>query len=260
MLTTECTVYQYMNFSDNLNFVFKVVSRAKTELLGFMFVYFLIILCFAFLASTLFGYEMREFHNLASALMSLVRLSVGLLDFDYDTMKTAEGFWAPLFLTTFVFDANCCESVHLDPFEYYDQVNKETEHWSNDIKIFEMQGMTVPSTDIIGNIFKLWDQLWLKFTLMVEVDPPHVPATVRPVDMLVGPTWGESARDDDVTCYPNTFEDASNLVRLHYFSEFVPVELENCRGKARANIPILGQVSEKKGFHAHCVGRGKHLP
>lgn len=258
MLTSECMVHQYMNFSDNLSFVFKVVSRAKTELLGFMFVYFLIILCFAFLASTLFGYEMREFHNLASAIMSLVRLSVGLLDFDYDVMKTAEAFWAPIFLTLFVFVAmltvvNLFISILS---EYYDQVNTETAQWNDDIEIFEMQGMTVPSTDIIGNMFNLWDQLWLKLILMVEVNPPHVPTTVRPVEMLVGPTWGEGDQDD-VTCYPNVFEDASNLVRLHYFSEFVPVELENCRGKARANIPILGQLSERRKFHAHCVGQGK---
>ena len=42
------------------------------------------------------------------------------------------------------------------------------------------------------------------------------------------------------------FDNASNLIRLHYFSEFVPVELENTRGRGRANIPILGQISEKK--------------
>lgn len=258
MLTTECMVDQYMNFSDNLNFVFKVVSRAKTELLGFMLVYVLLIACFAFLASTLFGYEMREFHNFASAMMSLVRLSVGLLDFDYDTMKTAEGFWAPIFLAGFVFVAmltvvNLFISILS---EYYDQVNQETDQWNDDIKIFEMQGMTVPQTDVIGNVFKLFDQLWLKFTLMVEVDPPHVPTVVMPVSKIVGPTWGEGTQED-VTCYPNVFENASNLVRLHYFSEFVPDELENGRGKARANIPILGQLSERKGFHAHCVGMGK---
>lgn len=200
---------------------------------------------------------MREFHNLASAIMSLVRLSVGLLDFDYNTMKTAEAFWAPLFLATFVFVAmltivNLFISILSD---FYDQVNEETNTWNDDIKIFESQGMTVPKTDFVGNLFKMWDQMWLKFTLMIEVDPPHVPNSVRPVSKLVGPTWGEGDLKD-VTCYPNFFDNASNLIRLHYFSEFVPEELENARGKKRANIPILGQISEAKGFHAHCVGLG----
>jgi hypothetical protein len=247
-----------MSFSDNLSFMFKVITRAKTELGGFMIVYLLLIGCFAFLASTLFGYEMREFHNFASALMSLVRLSVGLLDFDYNVMKEAEGFWSPLFLAIFVFLAmltvvNLFISILS---EYYDQVKTETNQWNEDIKIFEMQGMTVPSSSVLGNIGALWDQLNLNFTLMVEVDPPHLPVEVLPVSKLVGPTWGEGDQKD-VTCYPNVFDNASNLIRLHYFSEFVPVELENTRGRGRANIPILGQISEKKGLHAHCVGLGK---
>ena len=87
----------------------------------------------------------------------------------------------------------------------------------------------------------------------------------------VGPTWGDGylykaakkgapplcdGTDGGPICYPNIFDNASNLVRLHYYSEFVPVELEHMRGKTRANIPILGQVSDSRGFHSHCVGLG----
>ena len=36
-------------------------------------------------------------------------------------------------------------------------------------------------------------------------------------------------------------------MRIHLYSEFVPTELENLRGKARANIPILGEVSDSRG-------------
>jgi hypothetical protein len=173
-------IFKFMNFSDNLNFMFKVVTRSKNELFGFMVVYFLLISCFAFLASTLFGYEMREFHNFASSITSCVRLSVGILDFDYNVMKEAEGFWAPLFLVGFVFIAML---IAVNMFisilsEYYDQVKNETNQWNEDIKIFELQGMTVPSSSVLGNIFDLYNKLWLKFTLMIEVDPPHMPREV----------------------------------------------------------------------------------
>ena len=251
-------IFKFMNFSDNLNFMFKVVTRSKNELIGFMVVYFLLISCFAFLASTLFGYEMREFHNFASSITSCVRLSVGILDFDYNVMKEAEGFWAPLFLVGFVFIAML---IAVNMFisilsEYYDQVKNETAQWNEDIKIFELQGMTVPSSSVIGNFFDLYRKFWLQFTLMIEVDPPHMPREVIPVDRLVGPSWGDG-ETVDATCYANTHQDASNLIRLHYFSEFVPVELENTRGRGRANIPIIGQISESKGLHSHCVGLGK---
>ena len=92
-----------MNLSDSLNFMFKIAARATGEIAGFIVVYTLLLLSCAFLSTTLFGYEMREFHNLASSMVSLMRLSVGILDFDYNLMKTADGFWTPFFIIFFVF-------------------------------------------------------------------------------------------------------------------------------------------------------------
>ena len=262
-----------MNLSDSLNFMFKIAARATGEIAGFMVVYTLLLLSCAFLATTLFGYEMREFHNLASAMTSLMRLSVGILDFDYNLMKTADAFWAPLFIIFFVF---ICMLIAVNMFisilsEYYDQVKTEQRQWKDDIKIFELQGMNVPSTSVVGNVHRLWSMLRLKFVLQVEVNPPHLPVEFLPTKKVVGPTWGDGylykaakkgapplcdGTDGGPICYPNIFDNASNLVRLHYYSEFVPVELEHMRGKTRANIPILGQVSDSRGFHSHCVGLG----
>ena len=262
-----------MNLSDSLNFMFKIAARATGEIAGFMVVYTLLLLSCAFLSTTLFGYEMREFHNLASAMTSLMRLSVGILDFDYNLMKTADGFWAPNFIIFFVF---ICMLIAVNMFisilsEYYDQVKTEQRQWKDDIKIFELQGMNVPSTSVVGNVHRLWSMLRLKFVLQVEVNPPHLPVEFLPTKKVVGPTWGDGylykaakkgapplcdGTDGGPICYPNIFDNASNLVRLHYYSEFVPVELEHMRGKTRANIPILGQVSDSRGFHSHCVGLG----
>lgn len=254
--------FKFMSLSDNLNFMYKIILRAKTEILGFMTVYFILIACFAFFSQQLFGYEIRNFHNFQSSIISLVRLSVGILDIDYDLMKEADSFFTPVFITVFVF---VCMLTAINMFiailsEYYEIVKTESTQLKEDIAIFESQGMTVPSSSVFDGVSNLWSNFWLQCSLMVETDPPHVPVEVVPVRRIVGPTWGRGAQQTadagGVTCHANTHENASNLVRIHLYSEFVPTELENSRGKGRANIPILGEVSESRGFRSHCVGLG----
>ena len=75
--------------------------------------------------------------------------------------------------------------------EYYDQVKTEQRQWKDDIKIFELQGMNVPSTSVVGNVHRLWSMLRLKFVLQVEVNPPHLPVEFLPTKKVVGPTWGD---------------------------------------------------------------------
>jgi hypothetical protein len=253
--------FKFMSLSDNLNFMYKILLRAKSEIFGFMTVYAILMACFAFFTQQLFGYEIRNFHNFQSALISLIRLSVGILDFDYVAMKEADSAFSPLFLLVFVF---VCMLTAINMFiailsEYYTIVKTESTQLKEDIKIFESQGMTVPSSSVFDGFSSLWSNFWLKFTLMVETDPPHVPVQVQPVRRIVGPTWGQGAQQIEeaggLTCHANIHENASNLVRIHLYSEFVPTELENHRGKARANIPILGEVLEGR-FRSHCVGLG----
>ena len=48
------------------------------------------------------GFKLRYFHNFSSSMLSLIRLSVGVLDFDYNEWQEADDLWAPIFLVTFV--------------------------------------------------------------------------------------------------------------------------------------------------------------
>ena len=117
----------------------------------------------------------------------------------------------------------------------------------------------MPTASVFGNLGDMWSNLRLKCELMVQTDPPHLPAQMQPVRRIVGPSWGHPQRVEEnggLVCHPNVHSNASNLVRIHLYSEFVPTELEHCRGKARANIPILGEVSDSRGFRSHCVGLG----
>ena len=254
-------IFKFMSLSDSLNFMYKVVLRAKGEIAGFMVVYLVLIACSALLATTLFGYEIRDFHNFASSIMSLIRLSVGILDFDYTQMKEADAFFAPVFLVGFVF-VSMLTAINMFIAilsEYYTIVKDESTQLKDDIAIFESQGMTVPTESVFGNIGEIWSGLKLTSELMVQTDPPHLPAMLQPVRRIVGPSWGypqSVGESGGLVCHPNVHPNASNLVRIHLYSEFVPTELEHCRGKARANIPILGEVSERRGFRSHCVGLG----
>ena len=81
-----------------------ILSRAKAEVARLFFVFALICVCFAFLASGSWTQDTRV-SQLGRATMSLLRLSVGLLDVDYQQLTLAHGFWAPAFIVAFVFIA-----------------------------------------------------------------------------------------------------------------------------------------------------------
>eukprot|EP01050_Picozoa_sp_SAG11_P012736 SAG11_NODE_1436_length_4909_cov_3.825780_10_plen_73_part_00 len=64
-------------------FLWRVLGHAKLELGAFLVVFLLILVAFALLFSMLFDYAARDVHNAPSAFISLMRLTVGILDFNY---------------------------------------------------------------------------------------------------------------------------------------------------------------------------------
>lgn len=55
------------------------VIAARFELFGFLVVFTIFLMCASFFASAIFGHKLRYFHNVPSAAVSLIRLSVGIL-------------------------------------------------------------------------------------------------------------------------------------------------------------------------------------
>jgi hypothetical protein len=66
-------VFKYTGLSVRLNFMWRIILRARGELWGFLVIFVLLLGGFSFLGCTLFGHEVRDFHNWASSFMSLLR-------------------------------------------------------------------------------------------------------------------------------------------------------------------------------------------
>ena len=94
---------KYLNGIEQISFMWRVVGSAKVDLLAFATVFLLLLGAFALLCQKLWGSSERNFHNLPTAFLSLLRMTVGTLDFDYSVMKENESFFAPVFLTLFMF-------------------------------------------------------------------------------------------------------------------------------------------------------------
>ena len=77
-------------------------SPPPQEIYGFLVVFLIVLACFSFWATAMLGFKLRYFHNFSSSMISLIRLSVGVLDFDYNEWQEADDLWAPIFLVSFV--------------------------------------------------------------------------------------------------------------------------------------------------------------
>ena len=94
---------KYLNGIEQISFMWRVVGSAKVDLFAFATVFVLLLGAFTLLCTMLWGAAERNFHNIPTAFLSLLRMTVGMLDFDYSTMKEHEPTLAPVFLTLFMF-------------------------------------------------------------------------------------------------------------------------------------------------------------
>jgi hypothetical protein len=87
---------------EQISFMFRVVGSASTELAAFFFSFIIILIAFAMFVLLLFGSRERQFLNLPTAILSLLRMSVGTLDYDYILMKEQNAWGAGLFILSFL--------------------------------------------------------------------------------------------------------------------------------------------------------------
>lgn len=95
-------VMKFMNLSERLSFLWRVLGHAKLELMAFLGIFLVLLSSFALLATVMMGYRARELHNVPTALLSLLRLTVGIYDLNYNEWKEADPIWAPIFLISFM--------------------------------------------------------------------------------------------------------------------------------------------------------------
>jgi hypothetical protein len=95
-------IFKYMHHVEQISFMFRVVGSASTELAAFFFSFIIILIAFAMFVLLLFGSRERQFLNLPTAILSLLRMSVGTLDYDYILMKEQNAWGAGLFILSFL--------------------------------------------------------------------------------------------------------------------------------------------------------------
>lgn len=95
--------FKYFRFSLRLNLLWRVVDLAVLQLMNFMLIIAVLLLSFAYLSVTNFGPTIRGFHNVPSAMMSMVQMSTGDVEWaGYDDMKRAAPVLAPVFIVLYV--------------------------------------------------------------------------------------------------------------------------------------------------------------
>ena len=83
--------------------MWRVVGSAKVDLAAFFTVMTLLLFSFALLTNQLFGSAERNFHNIGTSFLSLLRMMVGTLDYNYEVMRETDSTMAPTFVVLFLF-------------------------------------------------------------------------------------------------------------------------------------------------------------
>ena len=173
---------KYMNLNEGLSFLWRVLGHAKWELLAFLIVFLLLLVAFSLLFSMLLGFSVREMHNVPSALLSLMRLTVGVLDFDYVQWKNADPTWAPFVLVIFIFlimltASNIFIAILTDA---YARKKAQISRYKKYKKMLQTEGTMVFSITAAGFVKGIMRQLFPKY--MIQVPEVFWP---RPEDVNV---------------------------------------------------------------------------
>ena len=191
---------KYLNGIEQISFMWRVVGSAKVDLMAFATVFVLLLLSFTLLCKVLWGASERQFHNLPTTFVNLLRLTVGTLDFDFASMKEHEPSLAPIFLTLFMF-VMMLISINFFIAILTESYSKKKEQVSKYIaykKAEKQMGL------MSSNITKIFPS----FTVQEHPAPWPDPETTGAKKVLT------------VAAYdPNGPHDAAHIICLHLFKE-----------------------------------------
>ena len=212
-------LFKYATIFRNFDFLFRILMDAKVQLMSFAMVFFLLVIAFAFAGVSIFGHQAREFHNVATAIVSLIRLSVGVLDFDYSEWKKGDAFLAPLFLAFYLFGMLL---VSINMFisilsGYYSKVSTALDQRREDERLMELEGTRVPHASLTYWFTRLYQSIFINWSLLLDAIPKGVPDDVLVVDRIAHPDSNEESAARDY--------DSSSLVRVHFHSSFQPADM-----------------------------------
>ena len=200
-------VMKFMNLSERLSFLWRVLGHAKVELMAFLVLFLVLLLSFSLLASVMMGYHARELHNIPTAALSLLRLTVGIFDFNYGEWQEADPLWAPVFIVTFIFllilvAANIFIAILTDA---YSTKKAQIVKYTRFKKLLRKEGVLLTSASAAGLLKRLYRTFFPHWRLQV---PPQL--WPRPGNVGVEPTY---------KLHQSGFDGGADLVTLHFHHE-----------------------------------------
>jgi len=256
-------LFKYMTLSVKLNFLWRVVVGSGPMIAAFFVVYLILIFAFAFLCMFVFGWDSRDFHNVPSALFSTLRLSLGMLDFNYLDWKNTDPFWAPLVLTAImfvmmlvvvnIFIAIVCEA--------FTEVKDESDKRQEDLRLLGMRGSQyVQQTSGGRSVNQGWTVELFQYRNLLKpsnarvkifddrLEPSKLDDSLGQNLIPDGPYKGAMKRLKQVNQVGG--KTGAHIVRLHYMNSFKPMlgdEIDDKRnhdaaGRAKKQIPNMDHM------------------
>jgi hypothetical protein len=93
-------LFLFLGLSKRMLTVWVTIQRALPDMLAFAIGFLVLVSGFACLGYFIFGFVLQDFHNIVSAIASLLRMALG--DFDYRVLADARPTLAPLFFAVFI--------------------------------------------------------------------------------------------------------------------------------------------------------------
>jgi len=129
-------LFRYFSVSLQMQALFNTMMRAAPDLFAFMFGFVLLVAGFSFSGTMLWGSTVSEFHSLAAAFSSLLRLSLG--DFDYAKLSAAQpvvtGYFFALYVTiVYLIAMNILIAIVTMYFEEVTRLIKQEDSWKQSL-------------------------------------------------------------------------------------------------------------------------------
>lgn len=161
-------LFKYMRLTRGLTLLWRVLNLAVWSMTAFAFVMCMLAIGFGLFAMLMFGYNIRNFHNLSSTLFTLQRMAFGDLAYvSYDEMKRASaGVVAPLFVVAFLLvliliTMNMFIVILLDYYEI--ARDEDAQYYKDEKKLLEACKKRTPFTALSRvsySIPELFSEFW----------------------------------------------------------------------------------------------------
>eukprot|EP00299_Pterocystis_sp_00344_P015232 c7595_g1_i2.p1 GENE.c7595_g1_i2~~c7595_g1_i2.p1 ORF type:complete len:940 (-),score=221.03 c7595_g1_i2:48-2498(-) len=86
--------FKYFALNKKMGVLWKTLIRSVGMLYGFIFLYFLLLMAFVFMANIVFGTKLEGFSTIPDSLTTLLLYLMG--DFDFDSLYDADEYWGPI--------------------------------------------------------------------------------------------------------------------------------------------------------------------